>query len=175
MEHMSGLRHAAQWLKLLCGRIVGGFRFLRARVTGRAAALARLRPPAREEIESMQSALRELSANVDTLYARTRELEAQQRSTAPRQGGTALNLSTKGQVIKLARNGQSVRSISCTLGLPVGEVELVLKVQRLLKGPAVRAPHASGENEKRAGAIPHERRALDAGQPRTACESITVQ
>lgn len=115
----------------------------------RIAALSHRQSSIDSDVQRLETAFRELCANVDTLHARIHELEARERGAVITRGGAALNLSTKGQVIKLSRNGQSVRTIAGTLGLPVGEVEFVLKVQRFLNPPAGRPPQPAGEGVAR--------------------------
>jgi hypothetical protein len=76
-----------------------------------------------------------MGPNVDPLRARGRELEASERSVAPARASLALNLTTRGLALKLPRAVQDTRQNAATLRVPCGEVELLLKVQRMQSRP----------------------------------------
>lgn len=81
-----------------------------------------------------------LRADVVSLGARLRRLEERECAPLARPGAMSLNLTNKALALKLARTGQAVRQIAGALGVPAGEIELLLKVQRLESGlPPVRA------------------------------------
>lgn len=136
----------SRWCRRVWLRARGGLRNANGKVAQQFTALSERQSSTRAEVQRLQSAFRELCANVDTLHARIHELETRERGAAPVRGGVALNLNTKGQVLKLSRNGQSVRMIADTLGVPVGEVEFLLKVHRLLNRAAERHHQPAGES-----------------------------
>ena len=82
-------------------------------------------PPAKE------SECAVLAARIEQLEARVRGLEERERPAIPRRGEMALNLTTRSAALKLASNGQDARQIAKAVGVPVGEISLLLKVERL--------------------------------------------
>jgi hypothetical protein len=72
-----------------------------------------------------------MAARIEWLEARVRGLEERERPVIPTPGGMALNLTTRSMALKLARGGQDARQIAKTVGVPVGEINLLLKVERL--------------------------------------------
>lgn len=86
----------------------------------------------RQRLEGECAALR---ADLISLAARMRRLEERECAPLARPGAMSLNLTNKALALKLARAGQGVRQIAGALGVPAGEVELLLKVQRLDAGP----------------------------------------
>jgi hypothetical protein len=146
------LTRIAGWCKQAWLRLRGGLRSANGKVAKQFTTLSERQSSTRAEVQRLESAFSELRANVDALHARIHELEARERCTTTARGGLALNLTAKSQVLKLSRNGQSARTIANTLGVPEGEVEFLLKVQRLLNRSAGRKPEAPGEGARRAGA-----------------------
>lgn len=128
----------AKWFRRLCVRTRGGLRSANGKVAKQFTTLSERQSSTRAEVQRLESAFRELCANVDTLHARIHGLETRERGAAPVRSGAALNLNSKSQILKLARNGQSAKTIASTLGVPAGEVEFLLKVQRLLNRPVER-------------------------------------
>ena len=68
---------------------------------------------------------------------RERLSEVEHRKASPwdcsqEQGGT-INLNRRGQVLRLARRGDSITQIASTLGLSKGEVMLIVKVHEITK------------------------------------------
>ena len=84
----------------------------------------------------------EVRDQLDSLRARMRRLEDRERPSVPRPGEMALNLTTRATALKLSRSGRNVRQIAQTLGVPAGEIELLLKVERMQCPP--RAPEREG-------------------------------
>lgn len=72
-----------------------------------------------------------IAARIEQLEARIRGLEERERPATPARGEMALNLTTKSMALKLARSGQHARQIAKAVGVPVGEISLLLKVERL--------------------------------------------
>jgi hypothetical protein len=109
----------------------------------------------------------ELLRQMNLLEARIRGLE--DRPRVPVRGEMSLNLTSRSMALKLARNGEDARHIARTLGIPWGEVLLLLKVHRLrtrtaLQDPALatapgsagRAPGSEGSGEREARRNPVE-------------------
>jgi hypothetical protein len=99
-------------------------------------------------LKHLERAFAAMCANVEALHARVYELETHRRSTGPARGATmALNLTTRSMALKLSRNGQDARRIAKVLGVGVGEVELLIKVQRLQRG-TLGQPRQDGEEAR---------------------------
>lgn len=77
----------------------------------------------------MDSALDEMRASIEGLALKIRELEALPGDPAVK---TGLNLGKRSQVLRLHRSGDSPAQIAAALGVPQQEVELLLKVQRIM-------------------------------------------
>ena len=107
------------------------FRGALGRVRTALASLVRhLAPPIRR-VRRLESGVAEVRDQLDSLRERMRRLEERERPAVPRPGEMALNLTSKTTALKLARSGQNARQIARTLGVPAGEIELLLKVERL--------------------------------------------
>lgn len=169
---VSVLARIAKWCRRAWLRARGGLRNANGKISKQFAALSERQSSTRAEVQRLETAFRELCANVDTLHARIHELEAQERGSSPSRGGLALNLNARSQILKLSRNGQSARAIASTLGVPVGEVELLLKVQRLVNRAASRQQEQTGDGGRRPGPAPATV-PLEACQ--TPCEPIRIQ
>jgi hypothetical protein len=106
--------------------------------TAWAALTARLRRllPGSGRVRRMESDHAKLWDQFEALSARVRQLENRERPAVPRPGEMALNLTSRTTALKLSRSGQNVRQIAQTLGVPAGEIELLLKVQQLQYPPA---------------------------------------
>jgi hypothetical protein len=96
-------------------------------------AVARCFPAPHEQKHPWESEFAELRSQVDLLNARVRGLEERERPAIASRGEMALNLTAKSAALKLARSGQDARQIARTLGVPFGEIDLLLKVERLQK------------------------------------------
>lgn len=83
------------------------------------------------ELRRLERAIESICANLDALHGRIHELESRATPSTPGQAALSLNLTAKSQAIKLFRGGQDARQIARTLGISVGEIELLLKVQRM--------------------------------------------
>lgn len=77
-----------------------------------------------------------LEAALQGLCARQEEWQADlvqaQTGRSPEPPRAGINLSKRAQVLRLHRRGESVPTIAAALGIPQKEVELLLKVQRLV-------------------------------------------
>jgi DNA-binding NarL/FixJ family response regulator len=101
--------------------------FFRAQWLARAAELRA--EGRRAEYESALDALRlELNACAGQL----RDLQQQPACPAPPGGG--LNLSKRSQALRLHRRGESAQQIAAALHIPQQEVDLLLKVHRVVIG-----------------------------------------
>lgn len=83
---------------------------------------------ARDEQEFALGALRE---RLDALAARMEEIRIVPHASAPplRRG---LNLSRRSQALRMHRRGESAGEIATELGIPVQEVELLIKVHEIV-------------------------------------------
>ncbi|MGA2714377.1 MAG: hypothetical protein ABSG41_14815 [Bryobacteraceae bacterium] len=77
---------------------------------------------------AIEGNVRELSATLNQLRAE-REIEGLPAAQAIGQG---LNLTKRAHVVRMHRRGETVPSIAAALQTPANEVELILKVERLL-------------------------------------------
>ena len=121
-------------LGILCGVVLAGagvslFALWRAHalvreIGGKAAA-------ARVQREDTESGLRE---SVESLTARLAELERQPAAVlgTPVATRPSLNLSKRSQALRMHRQGQASEQIARTLEIPRQEVELLLKVHRIV-------------------------------------------
>jgi hypothetical protein len=79
-----------------------------------------------EAISAVRSALDEARAELHEMQEQTGMLVA----PAPTRSG--LNLSKRGQVLQMSRRGQPPEQIAATLGLPLTEVDLLIKVHQIV-------------------------------------------
>jgi hypothetical protein len=83
--------------------------------------------------EQMETTLRATEAGMQALASELHDLERQTALTAgptgPRSG---FNLGKRTQALRLHRQGESSQQIAASLELPRQEVELLLKVQRIV-------------------------------------------
>jgi hypothetical protein len=77
-----------------------------------------------------ESALEALRLELKDCSGQLRELQQQPASPAPL--GAGLNLSRRSQALRLHRNGDSAQQIAATLHIPLQEVDLLLKVHRIV-------------------------------------------
>jgi hypothetical protein len=83
-------------------------------------------------LDAIEASLAGLGARLEELQEGLENLRADPgaaRTAAPSSG---INLTRRAQVLRLRRRGESVPTIAGALSLPQNEVELLLKVQRLL-------------------------------------------
>jgi hypothetical protein len=78
------------------------------------------------EVQGLRSDLEGLAAQVHDLQ----QLPPQTLIAAPPRGG--LNLAKRSQALRLNRHGNSPAQIASTLDIPLQEVELLLKVDRII-------------------------------------------
>jgi DNA-binding NarL/FixJ family response regulator len=98
----------------------------------RAQSLARAtRERAQESRAEMETALDGLRSELSGCAGQVRELMQQPAAQAP---GPGMNLSKRSQALRLYRRGDSAGQIAAALRVPLQEVELLLKVQRIVIG-----------------------------------------
>ena len=102
------------FLKLKCE-----IRALEKRGHGRETALAEALATVQAELDSVRAELRDLQEQTGMLVA-----------PAPAKSG--LNLSKRGQVLQLHRRGQAPAQIAASLGLPLTEIDLLIKVHQIV-------------------------------------------
>src|SRR5579863_6864126 len=85
----------------------------------------------KRELHELRSRVTRLDFTLRLDAMNTRLREAEERASVPGvpvPARRSVNLSKRGQVIRLSRRGEQVDTIATTLGLPRREVELLLKV-----------------------------------------------
>jgi DNA-binding NarL/FixJ family response regulator len=89
----------------------------------------------RQQLQILESALGDTRLTVQSLETDLRELERQTGMlVAPAPARSGLNLSKRTQVLRMHRAGQDSAGIAAVLALPRSEVELLIKVQRIVVG-----------------------------------------
>ena len=81
----------------------------------------------------LEAALQITQQGMDGLAAEVRDLQQQPAAAvipAPRRAG--LNLSTRSQALRMHRRGDAPAQIAAALEVPLQEIELLLKVQRIV-------------------------------------------
>jgi hypothetical protein len=88
---------------------------------------------ARVRLEELQATVATLQKAVDTQSARLSELQQESQiaalPAAPRSG---LNLCKRSQVLRLHRKGDPLDRIAAALDIPLQEVDLLIKVHRIV-------------------------------------------
>jgi len=89
----------------------------------------------RQQLQALESALGETRVAVQSLETDLREVENQTGMlVAPAPARSGLNLSKRTQVLRMHRAGQDSAGIAAMLALPRSEVELLIKVHRIVVG-----------------------------------------
>jgi hypothetical protein len=93
----------------------------------------------KREIHRLRSRLArlDLTDRLDAMNARLQDAEERTGTPAPMPPTRSLNLSKRSQVIRLSRRGERADTIASTLSLPRREVELLLKVHRVVLSSTV--------------------------------------
>ncbi len=125
------------WQPLLFGALlVGGYGlclYLFVTLKCEIGALRRGRAEQLQRVEAMEAALEPIRAAVETLGADLRDVERQTGMlVAPAPTRSGLNLSKRTQVLRMHRSGQDSAGIAAALALPRAEVELLIKVHRIV-------------------------------------------
>jgi hypothetical protein len=83
-----------------------------------------------EQFEALHT---DITADFDSVKARLREAEERAGVLVPpTPTRSGLNLSKRSQALKMSRIGEKPENIAAALGLPRREVELLLKVQKIV-------------------------------------------
>ena len=86
-----------------------------------------------QRIEALENALAEARLALQQVENNLRDVEQQTgMMVPPAPSRSGLNLSKRTQVLRLHRAGENVSGIATSLGLPRGEVELLIKVQSMM-------------------------------------------
>ncbi|MGA2136222.1 MAG: hypothetical protein ABSH50_28360 [Bryobacteraceae bacterium] len=97
--------------------------------------LARSQQAGRQELLTLQTALNETRAALQGIEDDLRDVERQTGMlVAPQPARSGLNLGKRTQVLRLHRAGYDNAGIATTLALPRAEVDLLIKVHRLVVG-----------------------------------------
>jgi len=87
----------------------------------------------RQQVQALESALNDTRMTVQSLEADLREVERQTGMlVAPMPARAGLNLSKRTQVLRMQRAGRDSAQIATELALPRSEVELLIKVHRIV-------------------------------------------
>lgn len=78
---------------------------------------------------STEAAIRDLSATIEEMRA------APPAAPAPLLSAQGMNLTTRTKSLRMHRRGETVPGIAAALGVPQEEVDLLLKLDRLLESP----------------------------------------
>ena len=82
---------------------------------------------------TLADAIAAVRASLDVVRADLHEMrEHTGMLVAPAPARSGLNLNKRGQVLQMSRRGQSSEQIASTLGLPVTEVDLLVKVHQIV-------------------------------------------
>jgi phage-related baseplate assembly protein len=95
----------------------------------------------RRQQSALEDAIQQMRADVEDL--KTRLQEAEERAgllVAPTPPRSGLNLSKRTQALRMFHRGESPEQIAAALSIPENEVQLLLKVNRILVEHAQPAP-----------------------------------
>jgi hypothetical protein len=85
------------------------------------------------QAEQLRAKVEELAGELETLR---KELEVMEQKSDPAASvARTLGSGTRIQALRMIKNGEASEYIAATLGLPRTEVELLIKVQRVLADP----------------------------------------
>jgi hypothetical protein len=88
---------------------------------------------AREARQALETGLAELHSVVDEIRAGLRDSEERAAVLVPpQQSLSGLNLSKRAQALRMSRRGDDGPRIAAALGIPEREVDLLLKVQKIV-------------------------------------------
>jgi hypothetical protein len=97
------------------------------------AALKRAQADREEQNAKWSAALDALSSRVDALGAEIRDLGDRGAATpSPRAACSGMNLTKRAQALRMHRRGDPPDQIAAVLGAPFQEVDLLLKVHRIV-------------------------------------------
>jgi hypothetical protein len=91
-----------------------------------------VRREAREASLARDAAIEALGSRMDALSARIEELRTIPHGTAAVSERVGINLSRRSQALRLHRRGEPAGEIAAALGIPVQEVQLLIKVHEVV-------------------------------------------
>lgn len=112
---------------------------------------------------TLEAALNRMNSGIGEVATKLAETEERAALLVPpKQPRSGLNLSTRSQALRMWRRGDTPQQIAAALGIPEREVELLLKVQRLvMEATAGPLPeNGPAKNEPTGGEPLHSARAL---------------
>ena len=86
----------------------------------------------RASLEECQAAIAALQKALDGLTAELQDLRQQGPASVPSVPRAGLNLCKRSQVLRMHRKGDALERIAAVLEVPLQEVDLLLKVHRLI-------------------------------------------
>jgi hypothetical protein len=95
---------------------------------------ARRRLEEGEQVRSEMDQLRSEVRALRTVVAALEEVQAERQAALVPQG--SINLTKRGQILRMSRRGETPQHISAALSVPEKEVNLTLKVHRMMLGGA---------------------------------------
>jgi hypothetical protein len=101
--------------------------------------IALVRRSATENRDSSAVSVATLTSELDTLRRRTEAAETASFT------GRELNLTRRAQAVRMQRRGESSATIAAALRLPRNEIDLVLKVQKLVNDPGLMTAHGGSK------------------------------
>ncbi len=127
------------------------------------AAGARLRTvlaPPPVNIAPLEAAVTRLYEALEDLRGRIEELEARNRVSTPPDRALNLTLTSRGMILKLARQGQKPEQIARLLSIPRGEVLLLLRLQQIQVQPSASSEPGTGVGAERIAVVPRVEEAV---------------
>ena len=85
-------------------------------------------------IEALEAGQQDLTAKVEEMKAASQTALENTPQPTPSQ---AINLTKRAQVLRMRHRGESLHSIAAALQIPLGEVVLLLKIEKLLDSEPV--------------------------------------
>lgn len=79
--------------------------------------------------DSLASQVREMESSMGSLQEKVEDIGAR-----PTLGTPAMNLNRRVQVLRMHRRGESLETIAAALSTPRNEVELLIRVQKMMEG-----------------------------------------
>ena len=87
----------------------------------------------RKKQQAMDARIQAIGAGIEELRSGLKDAEERTGLLVlPAPPPTGLNLNTRSQALRLSRRGEGAEQIAATLGIPQNEVELLLKVHRIV-------------------------------------------
>ena len=96
--------------------------------------------------ERIQTETAQGTSGMTAMIRRLDELETSlHASVAPTGNGSSVNSTVRSKALKMHRLGQSPERIAATLRVPKGEVDLLVKVHKIVMRPYQNVPQPQGE------------------------------